>query len=71
MIFMFRQSDRQIESDDFDADDDYSEDSSLEEEAQDRGKVDLRLIDRSFTNMGYIGYGDGIDLEELDKGGNW
>jgi serine/threonine-protein kinase SRPK3 len=43
----------------------------LEEEAQDRGKVDLRLIDRSFTNMGYIGYGDGIDLEELDKGGNW
>ncbi len=34
-------------------------------------KVDLKFIDRSFTNMGYIGYGDGIDLEDLDKGGNW
>jgi len=29
-------------------------------------KFDVRLIDRSFTNLGYIGFGDGICLEELD-----
>lgn len=31
----------------------------------------MNLIDRSFTNLGYIGYGDGIDLDKLDNGGNW
>lgn len=25
--------------------------------------VDHRVIDRSFTDLGYIGYGEGIDLE--------
>lgn len=25
--------------------------------------VDHRIIDRSFTDLGYIGYGEGIDLE--------
>jgi serine/threonine-protein kinase SRPK3 len=25
--------------------------------------VEHRVIDRSFTDLGYIGYGDGIDLE--------
>lgn len=29
-------------------------------------RIDRRYIDRSFTNLGYIGYGDGIQLEELD-----
>ncbi|CAD8188156.1 unnamed protein product [Paramecium octaurelia] len=33
--------------------------------------VDHRVIDRSFTDLGYIGYGDGIDLEQLDSTGNW
>lgn len=34
-------------------------------------KVDLQLVDRSFTNLGYIGYGDGIKLEDLDQDPNW
>ncbi|CAD8199089.1 unnamed protein product [Paramecium octaurelia] len=33
--------------------------------------VDHRLIDRSFTDLGYIGYGEGINLEQLDSTGNW
>ncbi|CAD8101565.1 unnamed protein product [Paramecium sonneborni] len=33
--------------------------------------VEHRVIDRSFTDLGYIGYGDGIDLEQLDSTGNW
>ncbi len=33
--------------------------------------VDRSFIDRSFTNLGYIGYGDGIQLEELDQTANW
>ena len=33
--------------------------------------VDLRLVDRSFTDLGYIGYGDGIDMEMLDCTRNW
>ena len=33
--------------------------------------IDLKLVDRSFTNMGYIGFGEGIDLDALDNGGNW
>ncbi|CAK65421.1 unnamed protein product (macronuclear) [Paramecium tetraurelia] len=38
---------------------------------QDGKYVDHRVIDRSFTDLGYIGYGDGIDLEQLDSTGNW
>lgn len=34
-------------------------------------KGDIRLIDRSFTDLGYIGYGTGIFLEKLDFGPNW
>lgn len=34
-------------------------------------KLDIRFIDRSFTNLGYIGYGDGIEVEELDQTANW
>ncbi|CAD8127800.1 unnamed protein product [Paramecium sonneborni] len=33
--------------------------------------VDHRVIDRSFTDLGYIGYGEGINLEQLDSTGNW
>ncbi|CAD8127938.1 unnamed protein product [Paramecium sonneborni] len=33
--------------------------------------VDHRIIDRSFTDLGYIGYGEGINLEQLDSTGNW
>jgi serine/threonine-protein kinase SRPK3 len=29
------------------------------------------LIDRSFMDLGYIGYGEGIFLEQLDAGPNW
>lgn len=32
---------------------------------------DIRYIDRSFMDLGYIGYGDGIFLEKLDFGPNW
>ena len=32
---------------------------------------DIRLIDRSFTDVGYIGYSIGISLQELDTQGNW
>jgi len=28
--------------------------------------INRKLIERSFTNLGYIGYGDGINLDELD-----
>lgn len=32
---------------------------------------ELKFIDRSFTDLGYIGYGDGIFLEQLDTVPNW
>ena len=32
---------------------------------------DIRYIDRSFMDLGYIGYGEGIYLEKLDFGPNW
>lgn len=31
----------------------------------------IRQIDRSFTDLGYIGYGTGIFLDKLDFGPNW
>jgi hypothetical protein len=34
-------------------------------------RVDRKLIDRSFTNLGYIGFGDGIDFSALDNTRNW
>jgi serine/threonine-protein kinase SRPK3 len=33
--------------------------------------VEHNLIDRSYTDLGYIGYGDGIQLMDLDSTGNW
>jgi serine/threonine-protein kinase SRPK3 len=32
---------------------------------------EIKLIDRSYTDLGYIGYGTGIYLEKLDFGPNW
>lgn len=62
-----------IDSDVLDADnEDYDElsEDSLEET---NVEIDRRFLDRSFTNQryGYIGYGDGIQLNELDIKGNW
>ena len=34
-------------------------------------KHDIRLIERDFTNLGYIGFDEGIDLDSLDNTGNW
>ena len=31
----------------------------------------IHLVDRSFMDLGYIGYGDGIFLDKLDAGPNW
>lgn len=33
--------------------------------------VEVKLVDRSFTDLGYIGYCDGICLEDLDACANW
>ena len=33
--------------------------------------INFKLLERSFINAGYIGYGDGIALEELDQNSNW
>lgn len=62
-----------IDSDRNDADqEDYalmSDDSISEDEVE----FDRRFLDRSFANQkyGYIGYGDGIQLTDLDAKGNW
>lgn len=62
-----------VDSDRDDADqEDYGEMS--EDPASENGaEFDRRFLDRSFANQkyGYIGYGDGIQLEELDMKGNW
>lgn len=34
-------------------------------------KLDMKIIDRSFCNLGYIGFGDGIDFDTLDQTRNW
>lgn len=31
----------------------------------------IRLIDQSFTDVGYTGYSEGINLERLDSIANW
>lgn len=49
-----------------------SELSENEDEFYDyKPQIDMNAVDRSFTNLGYIGYGDGIDLTALDNTGNW
>ena len=63
-----------------DSDNDYagSEDNSVAEYSDNeeafydyKANIDTKLVDRSFTNMGYIGFGEGIDLDALDNTGNW
>lgn len=34
-------------------------------------KIDMKIIDRSFCNLGYVGFGDGIDFDTLDQTRNW
>ena len=53
---------------------DFEKESDVEETNKFYGYnpiYDPKLVDRSFTNLGYIGFGDGIDLEALDNTGNW
>ena len=62
-----------VDSDKDDADqEDYDvmSDDSISENGV---EFDRRFLDRSFANQkyGYIGFGDGIQLEELDIKGNW
>ena len=33
--------------------------------------VNRNEIDRSFTDLGYIGFGNGIEIDMLDSTGNW
>ncbi|CAM6001004.1 unnamed protein product [Sphagnum balticum] len=57
------------------------EDGSIEDNAGEDSSDDeffgyekignIRYIDRSFMDLGYIGYGDGIFLDKLDAGPNW
>ena len=60
---------------DSDRDDADQEDYAMMSEdplSEDGVDFDRRFLDRSFANQkyGYIGYGDGIQLEELDMKGN-
>ena len=52
-----------------------SEDNNGPEEGEELYNVEkvgtIGMIDRSFTDLGYIGYGTGIFLEKLDFGPNW
>lgn len=65
-----------LDSDINDADeednDDVDEDiSDTEFYGEQENKLSNKLIDRSFTNLGYIGYGEGLKLQELDQTANW
>ena len=53
-----------------------SEDNSFQDEDDSyygdcKRKIDMKIIDRSFCNLGYIGFGDGIDFDTLDQTRNW
>ena len=37
----------------------------------DKKKIGFKNIDRSFTDLGYIGYNEGIHLHFLDTEANW
>jgi len=41
------------------------------DDSPDDAVFDRRIVDRSFTNIGYVGYKDGINLNKLDTGANW
>lgn len=61
----------QYESENEDAEVEDNETGEEEDLFEVEKKGDIRLIDRSFTDLGYIGYGTGIFLEKLDFGPNW
>lgn len=46
-------------------------DEPLTEEQLRRTPINIKLIDQSFSNLGYIGFCDGLNLEELDQLANW
>jgi hypothetical protein len=61
---------------DADSEDNDYEDEESGDEDRERGENNFYIpsryaIDRSFYNGGYIGYGDGIKLDELDHTANW
>ncbi len=62
-------------SDDNDADDEMNKNNAEEENDDEfygyQPNINRQYIDRSFTNLGYIGFGDGINFGELDNAGNW
>ncbi len=59
------------ENEDAETEDNGGNDSSDDEFYGYEKVGDIRYIDRSFMDLGYIGYGDGIFLEKLDFGPNW
>lgn len=64
----------QYETEMEDADDSHNEDDACSNDSEfydHRRMGELRFIDRSFTDLGYIGYGEGIYLEQLDTSPNW
>lgn len=68
-IFEDNQSDN---SDSFDADTEGCViDDPLPEDELRRTPINIKLIDQSFSNLGYIGFCDGLNLEELDQLPNW
>lgn len=52
-----------------DDEEDEEEDDSFYENIE--LKPDHAIVDRSFTNLGYIGFGEGINFETLDQTKNW
>ena len=56
-------------------DGDSEDNSELSEELSEFGFKEVNIhpgfIDRSFTDLGYIGFGGGIDFSDLDRTGNW
>ena len=60
------------EHEDGELEDNAANDDSEDDDFFEYEKVgDIRYIDRSFMDLGYIGYGEGIFLEKLDFGPNW
>jgi hypothetical protein len=46
--------------------DDWKTDDEDDDKFYGKREFDLKLVDRSFTNLGYIGFGEGIKLDDLD-----
>ena len=67
------------EAQDSEINDGDSEDNNIIEDSEsdrefygvNKEPINFKLLERSFINAGYIGYGDGINLEGLDQDANW